>query len=440
VSAGDRPALDLETLDALERRPDLIAIADAVAATQRRRRRRVPAARPAAAAAAVVAAAAVALVVPWPGRGAPFAARALAALGDGQVIHVVSVSDADGQSVVDLASGVARPVEIRTEIWFDSSRALERTVSSFDGRVTQEELQTPQGSWTQAGPVYTCAWIAAHPVEATKARVSCNANGDNGTTPHTIPEPTPTLDPALAGFVGGYRDALANGTAQRDGSGTVEGRPVEWLRFAGAGLVERVAVDTQTLKPVLVERLVDGQPLGETRIATIETVDPGTVDFSRPQPAPADPAAAEVTGQETTTPAAAAAAVDGRLLWAGEAVDGLPLATTTVQQITTGFGADSGIPYRHSQGVQLTYGGAAADTVVLKESTQPELLYGFAAPGRTAPAEGEMLVSTVTALPSGASTWSGLLQHDGVYVTVQATSRTLLLDAARGLAFYGSAR
>ena len=109
------------------------------------------------------------------------------------------------------------------------TRGLERTVMLSDGRVLQEELQTPQGAWTGDGPVYTCAWIAAHPVEATAARVSCNASGDNGTIPRRIPEPRPSLDPALAGFVTGYREALADGTARRDGTGTVDGRAVEWL-------------------------------------------------------------------------------------------------------------------------------------------------------------------------------------------------------------------
>ena len=40
----------------------------------------------------------------------------------------------------------------------------------------------------------------AHPIEATRARVSCNFNGDNGTTPRQIPEEPATLDPALVGF------------------------------------------------------------------------------------------------------------------------------------------------------------------------------------------------------------------------------------------------
>src|SRR5581483_6463314 len=104
-----------------------------------------------------------------------------------------------------------------------------------------------------------------------------SGDGVNGTTPKQIPEPRPALDPALAGFVSGYRDALASGAAVNDGDGTVEGRAVEWLRFTNSEGTERVAVDTQTLKPLLVETIVDGQTF-EARIALIEAVGAAGVD------------------------------------------------------------------------------------------------------------------------------------------------------------------
>jgi hypothetical protein len=450
--------LDLETVAALEAHPDLLAIADAIASTQRKRRRRLPITRFVVAAVVLALAVAVALVSPWQGRSSGFVERALAAIGDGQVIHVVSVGDQTGQDVVDLQSGRERPVSTQTEVWFDSARGLERTVTSIDGRITDEELQTPQGAWTQSGRVYTCAWIAAHPVDATKARVSCNASGDNGTTPRQIPEPLPSLDPALAGFVGGYRDALANGTAQRDGSGSVDGRPVEWLRFeetdqppAGQpaqSIVERVAVDSQTLKPILVDRIIDGDQVGETRITLIETLSSQSVDFSRPTQAPPEPTATSVTSQSDVTPAEAAAAFSGRLLWDGPTLDTLPLTSTTLQQIVTSYGSASALPDQHSQGVELTYGGpidgtAAADYVRLQESLQPQMLYRFAGPERQPPPRGSMLISTsqvmttapgsTQAVPTGATLWYGLLQQDGFYLSIEATRHTLLLDAAQML-------
>jgi hypothetical protein len=456
---------DRETLEILDSHPDLLAIADAVVATQRKRRRRPPIARFAFVAAVVALATALALVSPWQGHGSGFVERALAAIGGGQVIHVVSVGDQTGQTILDLQTGAERPLAAQTEVWFDSSRRLERTVSSVDGRVTDDELQTAQGTWTQDGRVYTCAWIAAHPVEATDARVSCNASGDNGTTPHQLAEPLPTLDPALGGFLSGYRDALANGTAQRDGSGSVDGRPVEWLRFeqtdqppAGQPAqttVERVAVDSQTLKPVLVDRIIGGKQVGETHISLIESVGADAADFSLPKQAPPQPTATSVTSQEDVTPPDAAAAVAGRLLWDGASVDGLPLSASTLQQIVTGYGRKSGLPNQHSQGIEIAYGGPTdsnpnADYVKVRESVQPQMLYGFAGPERQAPGEGSMLVSTsevmttapgsTQAVPTGKTLWYGLLQQGGVFVSIEATSHTLLLDSARALARYGAVK
>ena len=131
---------------------------------------------------------------PWSGRGG-LVDRALAAIGSGEVIHVVETTEGPGRTVVDLRTGAESPVEQTREIWFDDERGLLRSVQRIGGTVTSETLETPQGAWTRAGRVYTCAWIAAHPVEATKARVSCNPSGKNGTTPRHVPEPRPVADP-----------------------------------------------------------------------------------------------------------------------------------------------------------------------------------------------------------------------------------------------------
>jgi hypothetical protein len=446
---------DVEVVELLRDSPDLLAIADAIAATQERPRRRIGPGlvRLVAVAALVGVAAVVALVSPWVGRGGGFVERALAALGDGQVIHVVSVSEVPGRTLLDLRSGVETPVRSETEIWFDSSRGLERLTTRVGGVVTSNELQTPAGAWAQGGRVYTCAWIAAHPLEATKARVTCNASGDNGTTPRLVPEPRPVLDPALAGFVGGYKDALASGSASRDGSGIVSGRAVEWLKFVRqdsppAGqpaqtIVERVAVDEQTLKPVFVQTLIAGKPAGQSEISTIETLAAQSVDFSRPKLLSPDqsPVATSVTAEQTVTQFVADSALNGRLLLAGRALDGLPLGQLTLQQIVTGYGADSGVPHRHSRGVEVVYGGptdwtSPADYVVLKESLRPEMLYRFDALSE-APREGTVLVSMIESSQVGVAhptIWMGQLVKSGVYVTVEATSKTLLVDAARALA------
>jgi hypothetical protein len=452
--------LDVEVAELLRESPELLAVADAIAATQAPDRRaggRPWFVRSAAVAAVLVVAATAALVLPWQGRGSGFVAKALAALGDGQVIHVVSVSELPNTEIMDVQSGASSPVESKTEIWFDGTRSLERVVSSVAGATMGEVLQTPAGSWSDSGPVYTCAWIAAHPVQATKAHVSCNASGVNGTTPRRIPEPLPNLDPALAGFVSGYQDALQSGLATRDGAGVIDGRQVEWLRFSlvdrgppGASDTargERVAVDAQTLKPLLVETSIDGQ-MGRAEIAAIETLAPQDVTFARPkETSPSErPVATSVKSERTTSLADASAALGGHLLWSGAMVDGLSFTEATVQQIVTGYGASSGVPVTHSTGVELVYGGpttwnSSADYVVLRQSPRPEMLYGFARPGMP-PTDGRLRVESSDvlaatkagkAVPTGKTLWRGCLVKDGVYVSIEATSKALLVDAARQL-------
>jgi hypothetical protein len=452
--------INREVAELLRDSPELLAIADAIAATQatevRHTSRRM---RLIAVAAVIAVAVAVALVSPWQSRGSGFVGRALAALGSGEVVHVVSVSALPDVELVDPQTRASAPIETRTEIWFDGTRSLERVVSTIGGRKAGEVLQTPAGTWSDNGPVYTCAWIAAHPVEATKARVSCNANGVNGTTPRRVAEPVATLDPSLSGFVSGYRDALQSGEATRDGNAVIDGREVEWLRFdspatGGSGMpasvrVERVAVDQQTLKPVLIETSIGGRTR-RTAIATIETLAPQGVAFTRPKQAPADqrPAATSVTSKRTASIDEASTALHGRLVWAGPSVDTLQPTQVEIQKIVTGYGISSGIPFTHSTGVEMVYGGpvdwgSSKPYVVLRQSLQPEMLYGFDSVQRKPPSDGRIVVSNTpllatakpgaSAVPTGRQIWRGLLEQGGVYVAIEAPNRALLLDAARQL-------
>src|SRR5437667_75871 len=81
------------------------------------------------------------------------------------------------------SAGTTPRVLVRTEVWFDAGKKLRHTVTTKDGRVVEDVLETPEEVLSGEGPVWTCARIARHPVEATRDRVSCNFNGDNGTTP-----------------------------------------------------------------------------------------------------------------------------------------------------------------------------------------------------------------------------------------------------------------
>jgi hypothetical protein len=297
-------------------------------------------------------------------------------------------------------------------------------------------LETRQGGWTQAGPIYSCAWIAAHPVEATKARVSCNANGDNGTTPRQVPEQPPTLDPALAGFVDRYRFALASGQAKRTGAGEVDGHDVVWLQFdlpvsapAGQAMTERVAVDAQTYKPLLVQAEQDGSSY---RVSTIETAPYKASLFTKPQQVQA-PTIGDVASETEVTPQQAAVTLGGTALWLGQSWNGLKLIATTHQRLTIAHAPLSSRSPAQADGIEFTYAPVAGDgsvdthaRVLIREATSCVIGYGWTCTPRDPSAEGTLeLFGPIS-----------VLRRDGLYIAIwnwRSPQQPAALDMARAL-------
>lgn len=389
---------DPELLLELRDEPELLAVADALsevlreggAATRRRRR-----AWPVGAAVAAVAAAAIAagtLLLVTGGVKPTLVDRALAAVGDEPVLHaIISQPQPSETTLVELSTGkrVDVPRMVETEIWFDQEHSLEHTITRATGRPTQDELFTPQGVFSESGPVWTCARIAAHPLEATRERVSCNLNGKNGTSPRHIPEPPPTVEPALGGFVDGYRQALASGAAHRVGAGTVRGQRVYWLEFRlpdryrapnepPSDLRERVAVASDTYRPLVFRPIVNGVAGPDYDVLEIATVSRAEADFSKPELVPPGrrPSgwSARVTGEVAL--AEASQALGTRAAWVGPAIDGLKLAAVQRQEVTTGYGPASGVPPRVTPVIAFVYGEVrrrhpTRGSLVIAESTRP---------------------------------------------------------------------
>jgi hypothetical protein len=345
---------DAELVEMLEHDPELLAIADALAATapgsaatvarrrlSRRRRGRLASVG---AVLAVVAAGVGLLISPW--QGSPSVVeRALAAVGQGPVLHfTVEQTQAAGRTLVDLDTGrtIARP--LRTDVWYDGDRALKRAVYTIDGKIVDEELDTSEGGWTTGGPIYTCAWIAAHPAEAAAAGVSCDASGRAAPA-----ERTPYFDPALAGFVDHYRSALASGQAVETGRDEVDGHDVVWLRFSGDGMSEDVAVDAHSYKPLLARE--QGGTL-TLRVVVAESLPYAPSLFPKPKRVEAQ-SGGSVAAQTPVTPQRAAAILGRRALWLGESWSGLHLVATTHEErtISYGPGAEAG----HVDIVDFTY-------------------------------------------------------------------------------------
>jgi hypothetical protein len=326
-----------------------------------------------AAAALAVAASALTVTTPW--EGSPTVVeRALAAVGTRPVLHAVILTPPPQRdTVIEIATGDAVTRERVTEIWFDDSRDLKKTVIALDGVIVDEIFESAEGGFTRRGPVITCSWIAAHPVEATKLGVSCRLDGDNGTTPRDIPEQPPTIDESLSGFVDHYADALAAGRAREAGSGYVDGRDVIWLEIdvpaAGGGVarVERVALDRATYKPLLVET-AGGATL--FRIREIETLPHAPSVFTKPRQitAPAGGVGGSTKSERTVSPAEAAAALEGNVLWLGESWRDYRLVETRLIDMRIGYGRLSGRDPTKLTGVELDYGRTFTDGTVDKDS------------------------------------------------------------------------
>jgi hypothetical protein len=433
------PLRDRELVELLADEPELLAFADALVAThdpclQRAGRRRLGPASLAAAAAVIAAAAALALIAPW--QSAPsLVDRALAAVGDKPVLHVVIAPPADQWPLVDVESG--RPIARtqQTAIWFDQSRDLKKTVTTLDGQVLDETLETDHGGFTRDGPIYTCAWIAAHPVEATKARVSCNASMENGTTPRHIPERPPTLDEALAGFVDRYRADLASGRAREAGRGRIDGRDVIWLELPESGGArwppERVAVDAVTYKPL---RVVAGAAL-RFRVVTAETVAFAPSLFTKPEQIDAPPGGVGGSSKSRTdvSPQQGAAALGGTAVWVGPEWQGYRLVERNRYDLSIGYGPLSDHAPAHTTGIEFVYARIGPDGDIvehssfsLAETTVCTILWGWTCSARDPTAPGQLLMLEPR----------GLMRAEGLYVTIWNWHRLqgpAILDVARAL-------
>lgn len=459
-------ASELERMVPVEAEPDWDAIARDAGLGRRRglsRSRRQLAARPRQRrllcpsrllgfVAALAAAAVLVLVAPWDRSGGSLSDLALAAVGSQPVLHVVAEFPT-GVQAVEIATGASLPVLQEQEIWYDADRGLKKTVVRVGSTTLDVMLETSQGGYTAHGIVYDCAWIAAHPVEATKARVSCNASGDNGTRPRVIPRPKPTLDPGLSGFVDGYRRALAAGQAREAGSGDLEGKTVDWLVFRTSDGSERVALDAGSHKPVL---LVSDHGL-RLRIGTIETIPYAATDFSRrrPEDAPVTPSYGKaMDAADLPLEAKAIAAAMPNALWAGQTLNGLPLVKADRQTLRTTFVGDK--PPLGGTGLELEYGSIGAGGrldrsqpyVRISESPGRDLAFGnqWSFTGGNDPADGQVYVNAVSdghhqrafgpdgkPLPPSPPLALGFAVVNGVYVTIETTTPDLVLAAARAL-------
>jgi hypothetical protein len=359
----------------------------------------------------VIAAAIVALVaLAWPFESEPPTVldRALAAIGDGPVIHIVTRSDWGG-SLVDLSTGEVTPRFTQSEVWSDPDRGVHR-VTRFGDRVTSDFLMPPGA-------------VSAREVEQYKA------------------------------LLDRYRADLRSGKARVVGRGSVNGRAVLWIRLRGQWLpdvddghyhlfAQEVAVDRDTFEPVYSRFTRDGRqgPVGSGLLfLKLETLPAGQGDFDVDPSVPSRHgtyAGAEL-GRDLRRNDLAR--LFGRpAIWLGPSHEDKPLAES--RELLFKHKEKRDDPWQVVRGATLFYGELRPERagIRLREENKPYVLLTQAA--AIAPMwRGAELAANV---PEGSiqvdATRVGFLRMGGLYVSINAKRLRDVLSAATALRPYGS--
>jgi hypothetical protein len=264
-------------------------------------------------AAAIAAAAALVLAWPFADHDGTVLDRALAAVGDGPVLHAILRGEWGG-ALVDLSTSARTPIYGDDEVWFDTKSGQTHQIERLGGVVQDEELYKPNKP-----------------------------------------------DAELTALGREYRQALESGSARVAGDDTLDGEPVVWVTIHSELLpdvadgkdhewAQQVAVSKRTYKPVALRETRDGRagPGTLQRVLDLKMVARSAADFTTSRPSRDGTAFKQ--GREPI-PREQAATVLGRTpLWLGASYDGLPLAQ--VYRETTSVG--------HQQRVRLTGAQAAA--------------------------------------------------------------------------------
>ncbi|HTX70860.1 MAG TPA: hypothetical protein VMH50_17175 [Thermoleophilia bacterium] len=390
-----RRQLPREVVDLLGDDPELIRLAEHVAAlaeapTQALAGRQQRLLVAAAAAAALGAALVGVVVVLFTGANAPgLSDRALAAIGGDPVLYAVVAQTVSDDRTVELVSGRETPVQLTIEAWLDQETGRLRIVQRRNGGLINDTLGTTQS-------------------------ITRNA--------------TPRLDPALALFLTGYRQALRQGRVRDAGTAVVSGHRIRWLILvSGHPAGERVAVDMHSFLPVVI-REPDGTRWAVTRI---ESIPAASVDFRAPGlPSPAL-SAGRVTAQQASSPRQIAHALGVPPLWLGRSNGALKLIAVRLQRLTSLFPPTAHRAPIRSVGASLTYRNRTGTMLELREARRALPAYSFDG-GLTfafdpIPPHGAMQLTSI------GGEWIGQLRTQRLYITITAPDPATVIQAARSL-------
>jgi len=281
----------------------------------------------------------------WPanGTGGSVLDRALAATGEGTVLHMVYEGELP-RTLVDLETGERTELRSLNEIWFDPQAGFRQT-ETFDGVVQSD---TVLGS-------------------------------------DEVPEHATSIYSSLGA---GYREALESGRAEVVGEDTVDGTPVYWIRIEDG---HDVAVSRDTFEPTYIRVSMEGTP-ALTRIVTYETVESGSAPLDAQGSPPGLQDVSTAYGAEIDL-ADAASLLGREPVWAGSSLHGFPLDAVRSLSLRT---ADGTVP-----GLSLAYGsfeGGGPHVELSESATAAEGLTMLVGVRNYVPPEGTALVAGSQAL------------------------------------------
>jgi hypothetical protein len=394
---------------------DVLRRADALAPGATGRRPRHLRVLAIAAVGALAAICAFALADPFAEDQAGVLDRALAAVGDGPVLHVVT-SLGPGGTLVDLESGERERVRTERESWFDPARGY-RSITRLGSTQVEE--------------------YGAGVDQPIRLR---------------------SVDRAMQVFTRDYRDALRSGRARVLRDGEVAGTPVHWIRVTlarraprgspcGRHLCQDVAISRETYEPVFVQYGPARLGWGE-RILEIESLPAGSAEIPGSATSHVLPGFQPLPRREADR-ALARRLLGTRLVWPGRRLSGLALARMEAggtrefraqrptrrprfrppdHVITLLFGARqdirSGRPPRRWRPLLVVNEGRRPSYDLLRSPVPPR--FGqFGIPVGYLPAQGKALVA-----PDGRQ---AILRRRGLAIGVVGTSPDLVRAALEAL-------
>jgi hypothetical protein len=371
---------------------------------------------------------AVVLFSPWQGGpGSSVTQRALAAIDKGPVLHVVVHDEANSYNgFIDLSSGRETRAVNTTEFWYDRKRDFEIINEGHEVNGTflvgMRTLITPKGTWS------TRDWYEWGPLQDS------------------------VVPPQLSGFLDDYHSALADGSAHVVGSGTLNGHDVTWIQWPslpghcdnsgpegippGYTCDARVSVDESNSLPVQIAWVHGNKVLATVEIASVEALPAGSGDFRKPKQAPHE--TFNPPTRISPTDAGGAAEELPGALWAGKSLGSLEL-TGALRASVGSIGRGGPAGQSTEPGIQLHYG--SGNSAFLWSSGVPDpYMHGTGVVIEERKADPEFFIPPVPGLtpPAGSvlAWWYGRvgwMKKDGLVIWIYATSKDLMLEAARVL-------